>query len=129
MGLWRCRAARRRTGSGARRNPPRAPVSAESRALSHPVAVLRVRSQAPGEGRRKTAFALSATEAAQAVLGFGEEVGGNPPAALQDRFDRSRAAAEFGDAFAPVVGCLDVAVEGLLGGGADGVQTVDFHRV
>src|SRR6476469_5424506 len=126
MGLWRCRAARRRTGLGARRNPPRAPADVGSRVLSRSVVVPALRSYAPGESRPRAFWSAGGL---QAVLRFAKEMRGDPPAALQHRFDFFRAAAEFGDAFAPVVGGLDVAVEGLLAGGGDGRKAVDLQPV
>src|SRR5207253_8356687 len=130
MGLWRCRAARRRTGLGARRNPPRAPAARREPGFVPLGRSSRVRSFAPGRGRRKAApVFVSARDRLQPVLRFAEEVRGDAPAPLQDRFDFGRSAAELRDAFAPVVGALDVAVEGFLARGGDAGEAVDLELV
>src|SRR3954453_22026512 len=152
MGLWRCRAARRRTGLGARRNPPRAPAVRWEPSFVPLGSSSRVRSFAPGRGRRKAAPALfpslgrlsrfsvqpsvrlflflairrkgtgDSAGRVEAAFGFAEEERRDKTAAQQDGFDLFRAAAGFGDACAPVVGRLDVAVEGLLAGSGDGAE-------
>ena len=60
---------------------------------------------------------------------FGEEVRGDSPFALQDRFDRRRGAGGVGEALAPGVGGVDVLVEGGLGGGAGRVQAAEREAV